>query len=313
MSPLSQRSLPRRGIGPIVSPAGRRARLTFLAWFACLGFFTVWSSGQSGPRQESAPASHSSAYAGQNESPAQSAADGGGEPLPRGVSPPQGEEWHILANDNFDKDDSIRQALWNGGTGGGMPEGFCGAPSTSCGYTGRDCESYFGSYPKPPFAAIKRGLGLVIQATHAPPGDTKYYDNAMADIQSYGKITLHPGSFVEWEARMPTDRHGEGDGWHIDLWCTPLSRNRCDDSSEVDVAEKVLSTGNSSTANYVVHDEPKGLQTVIDTSYKAPGGADLSAGFHIYGLFWRKDPAGKEGSIEAYIDGKPIVDQLRAH
>jgi hypothetical protein len=91
-----------------------------------------------------------------------------------------------------------------------MPQGFCGTVATSCGYTGKDCQSYFGTYPEPPFAAVVRGLGLVIQATHAEPGDTKYYDNQMADIQSYGKITIHPGSFVEWEARMPTDLHGEG-------------------------------------------------------------------------------------------------------
>ena len=213
-----------------------------------------------------------------------------------------------MANDRFDKDDSIRRAIWTGGTGGGMPQGFCGAVATSCGYTGKDCQSYFGTYPDPPFAAIVRGLGLVIQATHAPPGDDKYYDNQIADIQNYGKLTIHAGSFVEWVARMPTDRRGEGDGWHVDLWCSTLSRNRCDDSSEVDVAEKVLSVSNSSNATYVVHDQPMGLQTVIETSYSAPDGGDLSAGFHTYGLFWRNDHLGKEGSFQAYIDGKPIAD-----
>jgi hypothetical protein len=25
-------------------------------------------------------------------------------------------------------------------------------------------------------------------------------------------------------------------------------------------------------------------------------------------VFWRNDPSGKQGSLEAYIDGKPIVD-----
>lgn len=191
-----------------------------------------------------------------------------------------------------------------------MPPGFCGTVATSCGYTGKDCQSYFGTFPDPPFAAIVRGLGLAIQATHAPPGDAKYYDNQMADIQSYGKITIHPGSFVEWEARMPTDQHGEGDGWHVDLWCSTLSRHRCDDSSEVDVAEKVLSKANSSTANYIVHDQPMGVHTVIENRYNAPGGGDLSDGFHTYGLFWRNDHLGKEGSFQAYIDGKPIVDHV---
>jgi hypothetical protein len=189
-----------------------------------------------------------------------------------------------------------------------MPPGFCRAPATSCGYTGDDCNNYFGTYPKPPFETIVHGVGLVIQATQAAPGDVKYYDNKMADIQSYGKITIHPGSFVEWQAKMPTDRHGEGDGWHVDLWCAPLSRHRCDDSAEVDVAEKVLSVADSSEAHYVVHDEPDGLNTVIEETYSAPGKPDLSAAFHTYGVFWRNDPSGKQGSLEAYIDGKPIVD-----
>ncbi len=214
----------------------------------------------------------------------------------------------LQANDNFDKDTSIRQELWNGGTGGGMPKGFCGTVETSCGYTGNDCQSYFGTYPDPPYAAIEHGLGLTIQATHAAPGDQKYYDNKMADIQSYGKITLHAGSYVEWVAKLPTDQHGEGDGWHIDLWCSPMSRHRCDNSAEVDVAEKVLSVANSAKATYVVHDQPEGPQTPFETMYSAPDGSDLSAGFHTYGLHWRDDQLGKEGSIEAYIDGKPIAD-----
>jgi hypothetical protein len=295
-----------------VRPKNSRACVTVMVSFACIGLFAAWGWGQAdfqqaGAATDSGAPPHLRGRPGQNGPPIPGTADAGGERIPLGASPPPGKEWHVLANDNFDKDDSIRQALWNGGTGGGMPHGFCGTVATSCGYTGHDCQSYFGTYPNPPFDAIVRGLGLVIQATHAPPGDLKYHDNKMADIQSYGKLTIHPGSFVEWEAKMPTDQRGEGDGWHVDLWCTTLSRHRCDDSSEVDVAEKVLSVSNSSTANYVVHDQPMGLQTVIETGYSAPDGGDLSAGFHIYGLFWRNDDLGKEGSLQAYIDGKPIV------
>ena len=184
------------------------------------------------------------------------------EPIPLGVPPPAGQRWHVQVDDKFDEDKSINHALWNGGTGGDMPTGFCGTPATSCGYTGEDCKSYFGTYPRPPFETVDRGLGLTIQATHAAPDDHKYYDNKMADIQSYGKITIHPGSFVEWQAKMPTDRKGEGDGWHVDLWCSTLVRNRCDNSSEVDIAEKILSVGNSSKASYIVHDQPIGVHTV---------------------------------------------------
>lgn len=310
----SQRNLPCKGIGPTVRLYHRGAWITILALFVCLGLFAACSWGQASSSQVSAATDfalvpHVSDQAVQNGTPGENTMDGSGGAVPFGAPPPPGKQWRVLANDQFDKDDSIREELWNGGTGGGMPQGFCGTVATSCGYTGNDCQSYFGTYPKPPYAAIVRGLGLIIQATHAPPGDAKYYDNQMADIQSYGKIAIHPGSFVEWEAKMPTDLHGEGDGWHVDLWCSTLSRHRCDDSSEVDVAEKVLSEANSAKANYIVHDQPEGVHTVIETGYSAPGDGDLSAGFHTYGLFWRNDHLGKEGSFQAYIDGKPIVDR----
>jgi hypothetical protein len=314
MTEHSQLSLSCKRIESAVRRHNRRVRAAVVVSFACLGLFAAWGWGQAGSGQVgaatgSASAPHVSDRAIPNGTPGEGTADGSAGAIPLGVPPPPGRKWHVLANDYFDKDDSIRQELWNGGTGGGMPQGFCGTVATSCGYTGKDCQNYFGTYPDPPFAAIVRGLGLVIQATHASPGDGKYYDNQMADIQSYGKITIHSGSFVEWEAKMPTDLHGEGDGWHVDLWCSTLSRHRCDNSSEVDVAEKVLSGANSSKANYIVHDQPVGVHTVIESGYTAPGGGDLSAGFHTYGLLWRDDHLGKEGSFQAYIDGRPIVDR----
>jgi hypothetical protein len=312
MTNHSQRSLVSKGIEPTTRQHNKRVRWTVLVPFAYLGLFAPLSWGQTGSPSACAGGSTSVSYVSDRDdhdgAPGKSTIDGGKGTIPLGAPPPPGKQWRVLADDHFDKDDSIRQALWNGGTGGGMPKGFCSEVATSCGYTGKDCENYFGTYPEPPYAAIARGLGLVIQATHAPPGDAKYYDNQMADIQNYGKITIHPGSFVEWEAKMPTDLHGEGDGWHVDLWCSTLVRHRCDNSSEVDVAEKVLSAANSAKANYIVHDQPVGVHTVLEKSYSAPGGGDLSAGFHTYGLFWSNDHLGKEGSFQAYIDGKPIAD-----
>jgi hypothetical protein len=308
MTNHSQQNLSCKRIEPTIKRHNSGIRVILLVSFACLGLFAVRSWGQAGTATGSDSAPHLREPAVQNSTHGEITTNGSGEAIPLGAPPLRGKKWHVLADDHFDKDDSIRQTLWNGGTGGGMPRGFCGTVATSCGYTGNDCQNYLGTYPDPPYAAIAQGLGLVIQATHAAPGDNKYYDNQMADLQSYGKITIHPDSFVEWEARMPTDQHGEGDGWHVDLWCSTLSRHRCDDSSEVDIAEKVLSEANSSTANYIVHDQPVGVHTVIETSYHAPGDGDLSAGFHTYGLFWRNDHLGKEGSFQAYIDGKPIAD-----
>lgn len=306
-------SLPATRTKPANRLTNSMARCSIVLLSACLSCFATRSWGQSTSREAttvtgSASAHHPAGRTHPDDTPAHNKPDPGGEPLPLGVAPPPGQHWHLQADDQFSQDHSINQALWNGGTGGGMPSGFCHTPATSCGYTGDDCKSYFGTYPNPPFETILPGKGLVIQATHTAPGDLKYYDNKMADIQNYGKLTIHPGYFVQWRAKMPTDRHGEGDGWHVDLWCTTLVRNRCDDSSEVDVAEKVLSIAGSSKAHFVVHDQPTGLHTVIQATYSAPGSPDLSAGFHTYGLYWRKDHSGKQGSLEAYIDGKPIVN-----
>jgi hypothetical protein len=294
-------------------PYNNLALATIFTLFAGLCFLPARGWGQTDSPSGSSAIQSVSAGDGpdgthRTDNHAQNAAQGSGEPIPLGATPPAGQRWHVQVDDKFDEDDSINQTLWNGGTGGGMPPGFCGTTATSCGYTGEDCKSYFGTYPRPPFATIDHGVGLAIQATHAAPHDHKYYDNKMADIQSYGKITIHPGSFVQWQAKMPTDREGEGDGWHVDLWCSTLVRHRCDDSSEVDVAEKILNVDSNSKASYIVHDQPIGVHTVIEARYSAPGSPDLSAGFHTYGLLWLNDHKGKQGSLEAYIDGKPIVD-----
>jgi len=305
----SERGLRGKEIVPSTRSNNKLARVMTFSLLAGLGFLPAIGWGQANlPSDSKVTRSASADRTQQNDNRVQNVAKDSGEAIPLGVVPPAGQRWYVQVNDKFDEDDSIDQALWNGGTGGGMPAGFCSTPATSCGYTGDDCKSYFGASPNPPFENIDRGLGLAVQATHAPPGDSQYYDNKMADIQSYGKITIRPGSFIEWEAKMPTDREGEGDGWHVDLWCSTLARNRCDDSSEVDVAEKVLGVGNSSKASYIVHDQPMGVHTVIEASYSAPGSPDLSVGFHTYGLAWRDDHTGKQGSLEAYIDGKPIVD-----
>ncbi len=291
-----------------IRPRGRAAGAALVAAFVCVSVAPIHAWGKNGATAGSTSAHHHVDRSRQTADSSRGNAVGSREPLPLGVAPPPEQHWHLQADDNFSRDNSVNQALWNGGTGGGMPRGFCGTPATSCGYTGDDCRSYFGTYPKPPYDKIIPGKGLAIQATHAKPGDLRYYDNKMTDIQDYGKLTIHPGSFVQWRAKMPTDRHGEGNGWHVDIWCSTLVRHRCDDSAEVDVMEKIISPANNSKAHFVVHDQPTGLHTVIQTTYSAPGKPDLSAAYHTYGLFWRNDHLGREGSLQGYIDGKPIVN-----
>lgn len=161
------RGLRGEGIVPSTRPNSKSPRATIFTLLASLYFLPVLSWGQADSPSDSAVTRSVSGQnlAGRthgNDDHAQNTAEGSGEPIPLGVAPPAGQRWHVQVNDKFDEDDSINQALWNGGTGGGMPPGFCGTRATSCGYTGDDCKSYFGTYPKPPFATIDRGVGLAI-------------------------------------------------------------------------------------------------------------------------------------------------------
>lgn len=41
----------------------------------------------------------------------------------------------------------------------------------------------------------------------------------------------------------------------------------CDDSSEVNVAKRVLSEASGLTANYILHDQPVAVHTMLETGY----------------------------------------------
>ena len=178
-----------RGFASSKRPSKEMAPATIFTLLASLCFPPMLSWGQAdSPSARAVTRSVSSHHptdpTHRSDSHGQNTTTGSGELIPLGVAPPAGQRWHVQVDDKFDKDDSINQALWNGGTGGGMPPGFCGTPATSCGYTGDDCKSYFGTYPMPPFETIDLGQGLTIQATHAEPGDQTYEHNKMADIQN---------------------------------------------------------------------------------------------------------------------------------
>jgi hypothetical protein len=236
--------------------------------------------------------------------------NGGGMPglVPNGVAPPAGRHWQLTFHDEFAEDapGNPNSSLWNGGTGG-LPSTFCTGPGPdSNGYTGDDCESYFGTYPDAPYEQVIPGLGLAVQATHAAPGDNNYYDNKLAAVNTSTKFIQKFGYF-EWSAKLPSDQHGEGDGWHTDLWCTSPNRT-VNHGPEIDLNEKVYGTGNQNYTNFTVFDDiPASSIPVIDKTYGAPGNPDLSAAFHTYGLAWRDDGLGKYGSIQGYVDGQPIA------
>jgi beta-glucanase (GH16 family) len=140
-----------------------------------------------------------------------------------------------------------------------------------------------------------------------------------ADLQSFGKFSQHYG-FFEFSARMPHDSAGEGDGLHPTLWFLPTNKTLALDgcgacgvfgnqgAAEIDLAEAVMSQTNSEFLGGGVHDFCNCEVSWFPMPQSSVG--DLSADFHTYGLFWRNDGSGPNGSIQAYIDGVP---QFSAH
>jgi hypothetical protein len=225
------------------------------------------------------------------------------------IPPPAGQSWHLTFDDEFDQDSpgTPNSSLWNGGTGG-LPSGFCSG-AESVGYTGDDCNSYFGTYPNAAYEQVISGLGLAVQGLHAAPGDNNYDDNELAGLNSDGKFIQEYGYF-EWSAKLPTDHNGEGDGWHTDLWCTSPDR-QVNYGPEIDLNEKVYSTGNQTYTWFTVFDsESATASPAISKQYGASGGPDLSAAFHTYAFAWRNDGSGTYGSIQGYVDGQPIANAV---
>src|SRR5579872_6573526 len=127
---------------PNARPGNTFARGTLFTLLGSLCFVPALSWGQAAVPADSAATRAVVAHdlGHRSDGHAQNKPEGRDEPMPLGVAPPAGQHWHVQANDKFDEDDSINQALWNGGTGGGMPPGFCSTRATSCGYTGDDCK-----------------------------------------------------------------------------------------------------------------------------------------------------------------------------
>lgn len=254
-------------------------------------------------------------------------------PQPYGsISPPSGKHWQVVYDDEFNQDSSINQALWNGGPDGyplchtpgiasnNNGEGCGWAPGNST-FTMQDCLGYGGG-PKGNecvnvfsgsdfvtgqsfYNSISPGTGLAIMSANDPsdPAGNNYFDSTWTGLQNYGKFSLHPGAFVEWYAKMPTNVHGEGNGLHTDLWCTANSRTTLGSSSnnvEVDVNEKNPSTSNRNSTTF---DVAEGAHAQVG-SYGAPGGALLDTGFHRYAAQWYA--SGGSGSWQIYADGSAV-------
>jgi hypothetical protein len=258
--------------------------------------------------------------------------------LPYGnVPPPAGTHWHLIFNDTFSKDTGINTSLWNAG-----PDGYplCHTPCvtsandnvTGCGWApyapssciqdclgyaggqqGNECQDVFSGTDfvtgQPFYNKIVPGIGLEVLSANDPSDPTglnNYFDSTWTGLQNSGKMTITPNSYVEWWARMPTDVHGEGDGFHTDLWCTPNDRAYLTtaEGTEVDVNERIASTTNRQWTSGVAWDGS--YHSYTQTIYGASNGANLDNAFHHYAGYWRNDGSGTYGSWQIYMDAVPV-------
>lgn len=168
-------------------------------------------------------------------------------------------------------------------------------------YSGMNCNStcsatyqimYYDPYPYggsqnttgAHMAAGSAGLRQI--ATPSSYFGSKGYRWASAAISSYGKAYLPAaGGYVQWRAKMPDSRYGAWAG----LWL--LSAN----GAEMDIQESGYVKGSAPVNNVLAsHWQGTGGSQIIQDT-----GADLSAGYHTYGIEYRPGQAWK-----VYLDGR---------
>ncbi len=228
---------------------------------------------------------------------------------PDGVSPPSGRQWTMTFDDEFTQDVSINTNKWNGGAGG---TDWC-----SLDFHGKSGGGYmFGETNDPcgqhyEGCTLSRTNGLEMRSPGAPS----------AALQT-GGTTARNAKFIQkfgyWEARLkqPHNTHGEGTGLHSDFWMHPIPEGLGSPTEwlpEINVGERPTWDANLDRANnqiyFGIHDYgPGGVRH--DNAYGGPSGTspltDLSADWHTYGLYWRDDGSGTYGSMQFYLDGKPL-------
>lgn len=208
---------------------------------------------------------------------------------PVGAVPSPGKQFQLTFDDEFNND-TIETSLWNGDYAnlqwckkGRCPQDFKGI-------------------------TLNNGI-LSLQATvnyeNFEDGSGRADVNSGGLTASSAKFNQRYGYF-EWRAKLPHDRTGEGDGLWPALWALPIGKSSfpgsCAPSNEeVDVLETVLSTTNTRQVHFSVHDY---CFNQYSLTYPTTPVGDLSAAYHIYGLYWRDD-ASPHGSMQVYFDGIP--------
>ncbi|MGO9114835.1 MAG: family 16 glycosylhydrolase [Thermoguttaceae bacterium] len=206
-------------------------------------------------------------------------------------------------DDEFTQDRSINTNKWNGGAGG---TDWCRL--NFHGKSGGDYMFREGSDPCGQHydgCTLSRTNGLEMRSPGSPS----------AAMQT-GGTTVQNSKFIQkfgyWEARfkVPHSTNGEGRGIHSDFWMHPIPegvRSPAEWLPEINVGERPTWDAKLESANnkmyFGIHDYGHDYGGTYGTSPLT----DLSADWHIYGLYWRDDGSGPYGSMQFYLDGSPLL------
>jgi hypothetical protein len=234
---------------------------------------------------------------------------------PYGVSPPSGKQWTITFNDEFTQDSSINTNKWNGGAGGtdwcsldfqpnqtdpGASPSFKGK-SEGC-YMFFDCGDPCGQHYDGIILSSTNGLEMRGTGSPSPAIQT-------------GGTTAQNAKFIQkfgyWEARfkVPHSTNGEGRGMHSDFWMHPIPEgvgSPVEWLPEIDVGERPTWDAKLESANNQMYFGIHDYGHEYGGNYGTSPLTDLSADWHTYGLYWRDDGSGPYGSMQFYLDGKPL-------
>jgi hypothetical protein len=222
---------------------------------------------------------------------------------PYGVSPPSGQQWTMTFEDDFTQDRAIDTKKWNGGASNTDWGARAGNYMFIEPKDNQD-QNYYGGL------TLSRTNGLEFRSPPWWKGDDGYhYGGPSAAIQT-GGTTPQNAKFIQkygyWEARVkqPHNNHGEGNGLHPDFWMHPIPEDigKYKWLPEINVGEQCNYWGPSTAIGFGVHD--CGSSHMFNAGTTPP--TDLSADWHTYGLYWRDDETGPYGSMQCYLDGKPL-------
>lgn len=116
--------------------------------------------------------------------------------------------------------------------------------------------------------------------------------------------------YFEVRSKLPHDNAGEGDGLWSAFYAFPVGKQAffdigCGDgvndskAEELDIEEVIGATTNMRQVRFTAHDR---CFNEFGQLMPAAPGADLSAAYHTYGLYWKNDGS-PHGTVCGYFDG----------